>query len=222
MGTKHRSVEFPQNAENDMADRILDCAIRQAELSSWEAVRLHHIAGELGITLGDMHKYFNQKDDLVEAWYDRADQAMLSDAASLDYQQLATRERLHRSIMCWLSAIENHRQISRDMLMYKFELGHVHLQVLGLLRISRTVQWILESAHRDTTHIQRVIEETAVTSIFLTTFSYWMFDNSDHSVKTRRFLDRLLQYTEGLARLFLPFNATKYTNTAQTSSQNLP
>ena len=192
-----------------MHDRILDSAIRQAELDSWEAVRLHHIAGELGITLEEVHRHFHQKDDLAEAWYDRADRAMLSDAASPDYQELSPRERLHRSIMCWLDAIEDHRQVSRDMLMYKFELGHVHLQVLGLLRVSRTVQWILESAYSDAIHLRRVLEETAVTSIYLATFSHWMFDNSNHSEKTRNFLARLLQYADGFARFFQPLSESK-------------
>lgn len=218
MVTKNRSTDLPEQPDSDMAELILDSAIRQAELSSWEAVRLHKIAIELGITLEDVHRHFHQKDDLVDAWYDRADRAMLSDAASPDYQRLLPRERIHRSIMCWLGAMENHRRISRDMLMYKFELGHIHLQVLGLLRISRTVQWILESAHRDAIHLQRAIEEIAVTSIYLATFGHWMFDGSYHSEKTRRFLDRLLRRAEGLARFFQPFGERKHTQAAQTNA----
>ncbi|MEN8179146.1 MAG: TetR/AcrR family transcriptional regulator [Pseudomonadota bacterium] len=214
MVTQHQSAD-PAEHDNSLAEHILDAAIRQAELSSWEAVRLYHIAIELRITLEDVHSFYRQKDDLVEAWYDRADRAMLSDAASPDYQRLSPRERIHRSIMCWLGAMENHRRISREMLMYKFELGHVHLQVLGLLRVSRTVQWILESAHRNVIHLQRAIEETVVTSIYLVTFGHWMFDNSYHSEKTRQLLDRLLRRAEGLARFLQPLSERKYTQSGQ-------
>ncbi|MBL3601770.1 MAG: TetR/AcrR family transcriptional regulator [gamma proteobacterium endosymbiont of Lamellibrachia anaximandri] len=217
MVTQYQSADPAEQSGETWAERILDSAIRQAELNSWESVRLHHIANELGITLEDVYRVYRQKDDLVEAWYDRADRAMLSDATGPDYQQLSPRERIHRSIMCWLGAMEKHRRISRDMLMYKFELGHVHLQVLGLLRISRTVQWILESAHRDAIHLQRVIEETTVTSIYLASFGHWMFDNSPHSEKTRQLLDRLLRRAEGLARFLQPLREQKYASAAQTT-----
>ncbi len=221
MANQHRAADPAEQIDNSMAERILDAAIRQAELSSWESLRLHHIAIELGITLEDVHRYYRQKDDLVEAWYDRADRAMLSDAASPDYLRLSPRERFHRSIMCWLDAMEKHRRVSRDMLMYKFELGHVHLQVLGLLRISRTVQWILESARRDTIHLRRVVEETALTSIYLASFGHWLFDNSHHSEKTRQFLNRLLRRAEGLARFIQPFGEQQTTQAAPPVANDL-
>ncbi|MCG8035949.1 MAG: TetR/AcrR family transcriptional regulator, partial [Candidatus Thiodiazotropha taylori] len=128
---------------DELAEKILDFAVRMAEQSSWEAIRLHQVAQEMEIDLQSVQRYYRQKDDLVEAWYDRADRAMLADAAEQDYQWLTPRERIHRSIFCWLRSMQTHRKVSREMLGYKFELGHIHLQVLGLLRISRTVQWFL-------------------------------------------------------------------------------
>ena len=193
---------------HELAERILDTAVRLAEGSSWESLRLHQVARDMGITLEEIQRFYRQKDDLVEAWYDRADRAMLADAALEDYQWLSPRERIHRSIICWLTSMQNHRRVSRDMLIYKLELGHVHLQVLGLLRISRTVQWILESANRETVHLQRVTEEIGVTGIYLSTFTHWMFDDSTGAEKTGRRLDRLLRRAESLARLAAPLGLT--------------
>ncbi|MES9973518.1 TetR family transcriptional regulator [Candidatus Thiodiazotropha sp. LNASS1] len=191
-----------------LAERILDTAVRLAEEGSWESIRLHQVAAEMGIDLEVIHRYYRQKDDLVEAWYDRADRAMLADAALPDYLSLTTRERLHRSIMCWMMSMQRHRRVSRDMLMYKFELGHIHLQVLGVLRISRTVQWFLESAHRDAIHLNRVVEEIGLTNIYLASFAHWLFDSSNEAEKTRRLLDRLLGRAESVARFLTPFNRT--------------
>jgi AcrR family transcriptional regulator len=206
MTTHTQSKTSKDHTVNPLAERILDTAVRLAEESSWETLRLHHIAAEIDIDLDVIHRFYRQKDDLVEAWYDRADRAMLADAALPDYLSLNTHERLHRSIMCWLMSIQQHRRISRDMLMYKFELGHLHLQVLGLLRISRTVQWMLESAHRDTIHLRRVVEEIGLTKIYLASFAHWLFDNSNNAEKTRRLLDHLLGRAEAVARFLTPFS----------------
>jgi AcrR family transcriptional regulator len=206
MTTHNNSKTSTQHANSPLAERILDTAVRMAGGRSWESLRLHHIATEMGIDLEVIHRFYRQKDDLVEAWYDRADRAMLADAALPDYLTLTTRERLHRSIMCWLISMQQHRHVSRDMLMYKFELGHVHLQILGLLRISRTVQWLLESAHRDSVHLRRVTEEIGLTNIYLASFAHWLFDNSNNAENTRRLLDRLLGRAETAARFLTPFN----------------
>ena len=198
------------HAPHELAEQILDSAIRIAEGSSWESLRLHQIARDMDITLEVIQHFFRQKDDLVEAWYDRADRAMLADAALEDYQWLSPRERIHRSITCWLKSLGNHRRVSRDMLNYKLELGHIHLQVLGLLRISRTVQWILEAANREVVHLQRVGEEVALTGIYLATFTYWMFDDSTEAQKTTKLLDRLLRQAEYFARLAVPLGIHGY------------
>jgi len=60
------------------------------------------------------------------------------------------------------------------MLAYKLEFGHIHLQVPGLMRISRTVQWFREAACLDATGIQRVLEESTLTAIYLVTFARWL------------------------------------------------
>jgi AcrR family transcriptional regulator len=209
MATQNHSNSSAENVPDPLAERILDTAVRLAEESSWESVRLHHVAAEMDMDLEVLQRYYRQKDDLVEAWYDRADRAMLADAAQPDYLALSTRKRIHRSIMCWLQSMQEHRRVSRDMLMYKLELGHLHLQVLGLLRISRTVQWIMESAQRDGVHLRRVAEEIALTGIYLATFAHWMFDDTDQAESTRRFLDQLLRRAAFMARCCRPFSASE-------------
>ncbi len=106
--------------------------------------------------------------------------------------------------MCWLTALSSHQRITGEMLLYKLEFGHIHLQALGIMRISRTVQWFLEAAHRDTTHMRRVVEEVAVTAIYLMTFTRWLQDRSPGSVYTAEFLDRRLRNVELLPGFLTP------------------
>jgi len=185
-----------------LRDRIVDTALTLAEQRSWEAVRLHDVAAALGIGLEDIRRQFREKEDLVDAWFDRADRAMLEDAATPDFLALSARQRLHRVIMHWLTALSPHRRVTRQMILGKLEPGHLHIQIPGLLRISRTVQWMREAAQRDTASMtRRALEETAATSIYLMTFVHWMMDDSPHSARTAEFLDRRLKEAETLTRL---------------------
>lgn len=182
--------------KDTLRDAIVDAAIALAEERSWEAVRLHDVAARLGITLDDIRQHFREKEDLVDAWFDRADQAMLREAQAADFAAATSRQRLYRVMMAWLDALAPHRKVTRQMIAGKFEFGHVHIQVPGLMRVSRTVQWMREAAGRKATFLRRALEETALTTIYLATFFHWMKDESQESASTRRFLDRRLALAE--------------------------
>jgi AcrR family transcriptional regulator len=188
---------------DNLRERIVDAALELAEQQrSWETVRLHAVAMRLGITLADIGRHFREKEDVVDAWFDRADRAMLADAATPGFLALSTRQRLHRVIMYWLTALSPHRRVTRQMILGKLEPGHLHIQIPGLLRISRTVQWMREAAQRDTASMsRRALEETATTGIYLMTFVHWMMDDSPQSARTAEFLDRRLKEAEALAHL---------------------
>jgi ubiquinone biosynthesis protein COQ9 len=176
---------------------IVDAALALAERSSWEAVRLHEIAAALGVTLNDVRMHFREKEEIVDAWFDRADAAMLEDAARADYGALLSDARLERSIMTWLATLAPYRRVTRQMIVNKLEPGHVHYQLGGLLRVSRTVQWLREAAGRKTVLPWRAVEEAALTSIYLATFVGWMYDETTDSERTRALLrGRLARATE--------------------------
>jgi len=176
-----------------LQDRILDKALEQAEASSWEQLHLHAVAAALNITLDEIWRYFPQKDDLVEAWFDRADRALLSAAHSADFLDLPLHERLQQVITSWLDALASHHRLTREMLAYKFEFGHIHLQALGIMRVSRTVQWFREAACHDSTGLQRIIDECALTTIYLATFARWLFDDSANNRKSKDVLNTALR-----------------------------
>ena len=179
-------------------DMILDKALDLAEADSWERLHLYDIALDLDITLDHIRRYFPQKDDLVEAWFDRADSTVLKETPTADFLRLDRVERLHQVIMNWFGALARHRRITKQMLAYKLEPGHIHLQVLGILRVSRTVQWFRETAQLESYNLQRILEEIAITSIYLMSFSYWLYDESHESIDTRKFLDKHLRRADSL------------------------
>ena len=131
--------------EQDLKQSIVDAALALAEPRSWEVVRLHEVAEAAGITLDELRVYFREKEDIVEAWFDRADAAMLHAATAPGFLSLTTRRRLQRVIMAWLDALAPHRRVTRQMIYGKLEPGHLHIQIPGIMRVSRTVQWFRET-----------------------------------------------------------------------------
>lgn len=190
-------------------DKIIDVALDLAERRSWEGLRLHDVAAELQLELNDVRAHFREKEDIVDAWFDRADAAMLQAGTAAGFSGLPARDRLHRLIMAWLAALAPHRRVTRQMICGKFEPGHVHYQFAGLLRVSRTVQWLREAAHRDAVLPWRAVEETGLTAIYLAVFFYWMRDESENAARTSAFLDRLLERAESFARFLPGFPGTR-------------
>lgn len=178
--------------------RIVDTAVELAERHTWEAVRLHQVAAALGVGLDDIRHHFREKDELIDAWFRRADDAVLALADSGELSCLSPRERLFRLIMAWLDALEVHRRVCRQMILAKLEPGHLHIQIPALMRVSRTVQWIREGAGLEDAGLRRALLETAVTAAYLAAFAAWLREEAPGSPRTRRLLDGLLARAEGL------------------------
>jgi len=180
---------------------ILDTALKLADKSSWEAVRLYDVAKAMKVELNDIRKFYSEKEELSEAWFDLADEAMLKTSQSAAFKKLATTERIHRLIMSWLTSMSKHRRVTKEILYGKLEPGHLHIQIPALLRVSRTVQWVREAANRDATFVERAIEETGLTTIFLATVAFWLYDNSKNSIATSQFLENRLKQAKDISHL---------------------
>lgn len=189
--------------EDAVRRSIVQTALRMAEQAgSWDAVHVHAVARELGMGLEELSRYFGDKDGLAEGFFDLADAALLAAGSQPGWAALPIRERLFRAIMAWIDALAAHKRLVPGMLGYKLHPEHVHLQVRGVARISRTVQWIRETAMLTSTGWRREVEETVITSIYLATFSRWLIDSSCGAERTRRLLKRLLEGAErGALRL---------------------
>ena len=178
--------------KRDVREVIVDTALALAEERSWESVHLHEVAAEAGLTLEDVRLHFRDKDDIADAWFDRADRAMLRAAGAPEAAALPSRVRLHRAVMAWLDALAPHRRVTRQMIRSMLGPGQFHVQLPALLRIGRTVRWAREAAGCDAVLPRRMLEEAATGSVFVSAFVCWLGDGSPASRRTRRLLDTLL------------------------------
>ncbi|RME35591.1 MAG: TetR/AcrR family transcriptional regulator [Gammaproteobacteria bacterium] len=188
-----------QHDSNIERERILDAALELAEREGWEPLRLHEVARSLGIGLEGIRRHFREKEELVDAWFDRADAAMLRESEEPGFHELPVRRRLERLLLAWLDALAPHRRVTRQMILNQLEPGHLHMQIAGLWRISRTVQWWREAAGIRHAWLRRAVEESALTAIYLSVFLTWLCDESPGYRRSRRALERLLDLGERLA-----------------------
>jgi AcrR family transcriptional regulator len=182
-------------------DQIVDIAVELGERTSWEAVRLHDVATALGITLDDVRAHFQKKDNIVDAWFERADSIMLKATQASDFPYLTPRERLHRLIMTWLGAFYPYQRTTRQMVYGRLAPGHLQAQAAGLIRVGRTVEWMREAAIHEITHLPRLMEDSGLAAIYLAAFVRWMNDNSPGSANTSRFLEGCLLVADKLGQL---------------------
>jgi len=102
------------NPDHDRAEQILDAALLLGERQGWDAVHLHEVARELGIGLAESQQHYGQKDDLADAWFDRADRALLRAGEGAEWLGLPVRERLLRTMLAWFDALAPHRGLDRS------------------------------------------------------------------------------------------------------------
>ncbi|MEE2000164.1 TetR/AcrR family transcriptional regulator [Alkalimonas sp. MEB108] len=172
---------------------ILQQAMFLAEHSDWESIRLRDVATGMNIPLLEIHQHFSQKDDLVDAWFDLADQAMLACQQQPDFEHNSAQDKLLTAMMQWLNAMASHRKVTRQMLYYKLEPGHIHLQAAALLRISRTVQWLREIADLKAQNVKRIEQELALTALFTSGFVRWLTAPEPAVTAARNWLERGLR-----------------------------
>lgn len=168
-----------------MQQQILDTALQLGEQHGWEQLSLYQIASRLNISLAQLQQYYRQKDALADAWFDRADNAMLS--LSVASNSLHS-DMLELAIRSWLNSLAPKRKLTAQMLAYKLEPGHFHLQGAAILRISRTVQWLRELARLKATGAARIGQELALTALFVSVFIMWLNDSSDGQARSLKLL----------------------------------
>ena len=187
------SLEHALVPEDTVKRHIVAAALRLGgQAGSWDKVHVHDVAREAGVTLEELSRHFGDKDAIAEGFFDIADAAVRALPRQPSWRELPVRERLERVIWTWLEALAPHRALVGEMLLYKMHPEHVHLQARGVMRISRTVQWLRETAMLPSVGWRREVEEAGLTSIYLATFACWLSDTTAGAERTRGLLQRLL------------------------------
>ena len=181
------------------AEQIVDAALALGEQRTWDAVHLYDIAAHLNVGLGEIERHFRNKDEIAEAWFRRADNALAACGEDPRWMDFSVRERLSRAIRAWLGALDAHKGLTVEMLRYKVQPDHIHLVIQGVLRISSTVQWVREAARVPSKGLRRELEEPVLTGIFLSTLAMWLVERTPGTPRTWAWLEQQLVWAERVA-----------------------
>lgn len=172
---------------------IVAAALRVgAQVGSWDKVHVHEVAREAGVTLQELSHHFGDKDAIAEGFFDLADARVRALPQQPSWRALPVQARLERVIWTWLETLAPYRALAGEMLRYKMHPEHLHLQARGVMRVSRTVQWMRETVMLQSVGWRREVEEAGLTSIYLATLGCWLSDRTAGSERTLGLLRRLL------------------------------
>lgn len=178
----------PADPSPSTPQRILDAALQRAAVVDWDRLHLHDLAQDLGWSLAELAVHVADKHTLGQWLFDRADRSLLACTELPLWRERPARERLETSLMAWFQVLAPHRAQVRQMLRYPLQPDHLHLQVQGVLRVSRTVQWWREAGCLALTGLAREAMEGGLTALYLSTLAIWLHDDSAGNVLTRRWL----------------------------------
>ena len=128
--------------------RIVDQTMALAADVGWDHLRLRRVAGDLGVSLAELQACHRDLDAVADAWFVRAQQAML-EPFEADFADLPARERVFLVMMRWFEANVEHRVVVGQMLRTKLYPSHPHHWVPLVFNLSRLIQWLREATRLD-------------------------------------------------------------------------
>jgi len=177
---------------------ILQAALRNVAFDGWSERALHQGARDVGATQEAAARAFPRGVvDLVDAFSEWADRAMIEALASRDVTGLRTREKVALAIRLRLEALQPHREAVRRLNSY-FAVPLNGLQAARL--VARTVDAIWYAAGDTATDWNFYTKRTLLAAVYAATQLYWFEDRSPGSPETRAFLARRLQDVMALPR----------------------
>ncbi len=181
--------------------RILEAALEIAEKDGWAEASFTRLGRRLGIGLVDLRRHYRDQDAIANAWFRRAQDAMLAKPPP-GFRDLPAKQRLEFLLLRWFDALAPHRRVTAEMLTGKLWLFHPHHTVPMVFNLSRLIQWLRDAAGLTAQGTRRQAEEIGLTALFLATLAVWCRDDSQGQAETRKFLAARLDQADRLLARF--------------------
>jgi AcrR family transcriptional regulator len=185
----------PKKQEQDNRAQIIDAALRLAVLRDWSNVTMADIAGEAGISLSDLARSFDGREDILAAYARRIDADMLEAAGNswgssprdALFDMLMERfERLNKDRAAVVSILGSFKDDPKQM-------------VISLPHLGRSMTWILEAAGIETLGWRGALRVAGLSVVYLYVLRVWTGDDTPDMPKTMAALDRALARVESWA-----------------------
>jgi AcrR family transcriptional regulator len=175
---------------------IVDAALTVAAESGWHRVSLADIAVQAKLPLPEVYAHFPSKIDILEAWFDHLDHAMM--AGEIE-SEASHRDRLFDVVMRRLDAMTPHKEAVRRLA--REGGGDPVTALCGMRRMQRSLALMLEAAGIPTSGLGGLARVEGMGFVYAYTLRAWLRDDSADLSRTMAALDKALRRAEGLAAL---------------------
>ncbi len=182
--------------KNHSKDSVLDSALAIASVMPWDALTLHDIAQESGITLAQLRDMYDDKADILSAFGRRIDRIVL-DSMSTPDPAMAEKDRLFDVMMERFDALQTHRAAVISIV-HSFARDPKQA-VISLPHLARSMTWMMESAGLSTDGISGAIRVLGLCVVYLSVLRTWAGDESADLSVTMSALDKTLSRAEQIA-----------------------
>jgi AcrR family transcriptional regulator len=185
---------------DDPRDAVIDAALARIARDGWRRLSLADVAADAGVPLADVLIPFPTKYDLVNAFQDRIDAAMLAGAdahAASGDAGIDPRDRLFDLMMERFDALAPHRPAMAEIA--KDSLGDP-AALRFLPRMARTMARVLAAAGLDATGPCGLLRAKGLALVYADAFRVWLGDDGADQAKTMAALDKGLRRAERAAQ----------------------
>lgn len=179
----------------DIREKAVKAALALAARDGWGRVTLQAVARHAKISLAQLHEHFEDRGDILAAYERMIDRRVLENTGEIG-EDANPRESLFDIIMERFDALNEDREALIAIL------DHVKCDprqmAISMPHLARSMSWMLEAAHIDTTGLRGAAHIIGLTSVYLVTLKTWREDESPDMSKTMAALDRNLGRAEQL------------------------
>lgn len=186
----------PQKKAPDIREKAMKAALTLAARDGWTNVGLQDIARHAKISLPALHELFEDRNDILTAYARMVDRKVLENIGEID-KDASHRESLFDILMERFDILNEDRDALISIL-ESFKCDPKQM-IIGLPYLGRSMSWMLEAAHIDTSGIKGAAHIMALTTVYLITLKTWVEDDSPDMSKTMAALDRNLGRAEQVA-----------------------
>lgn len=180
-------------------DRIVLAALELSAMQGWGTVTLQDIAGEAGLSMAELHGYVEDKFDVLAALGRMIDRKTLENMNKGD-PDISVRDALFDIFMDRFEVLNDHREgIIGILNSFKIDPKQA---VISCPHLCRSMSWMLEAAHVNTSGITGAIKVAAMTGLYLKVLRTWMKDETADLSQTMAALDKALGRAEQFANSF--------------------
>lgn len=185
-----------EKSKGNIKEEAVQAALKLAAERGWEQVSLRDIAGALGIGLGELRLYVEDKTDILVTLGRMLDRKVLEGVGEGDSES-TPRDRLFDILMERYEALNDHREGVCAVL--ETFLCDPKQAVISLPHLARSMTWMLEAAGIGTEGVKGALKVAGLTAIYLKVLKGWKEDESPDLSKTMAALDKALGHADRMA-----------------------